>query len=88
MPRGDRKSTQPCDRQRRRRHCEVQVCSGKFEGEIASFIADGAYNGEPVYQAVTRRQPDPSPDVVIPPRASAVLSPNAVDPQNQRGKHV
>jgi len=61
---------------------------GQVEGEIASFIADGAYNGEPVYQAVTRRKRDPSPDVMIPPRASPVLSPNAVDPQSQRGKHV
>jgi hypothetical protein len=38
------------------------------------FIADGAYNGEPVCQAVARQQHDPAPDVVVPPRTSAVLS--------------
>ena len=47
---------------------------GPVDGEITSFLADGAYDDEPVYQAVTRGQHDPSPDVVIPPRASAVLS--------------
>jgi len=67
---------------------EVPGLLEQVEGEIASFIADGAYDGEPVYQTVARKQHDPPPDVVIPPRASAVLSPNAVDPQSQCGKHV
>jgi len=44
------------------------------EGSIASVIADGAYDGEPVYQAAPARQPDQPPDVIIPPRASAVPS--------------
>jgi hypothetical protein len=44
------------------------------EGIIASVTADGAYDGDPVYQAAAARQPDRPPDVVIPPRASAVLS--------------
>src|SRR5687767_12917807 len=39
---------------------------GQAEGEIASVTADGAYDGEPVYQAVASRQPDQPPDVVIP----------------------
>ena len=39
-----------------------------LEGEIASVAADGAYDGEPVYQAIAGHQPDPPPDVVIPPR--------------------
>jgi transposase len=67
---------------------EVPSLLAQVEGEIASFIADGAYDGEPVYQAVARKQRDPPPDVVIPPRASAVLSTNAVDPQSQRDKHI
>jgi IS5 family transposase len=37
------------------------------EGDIASLTADGAYDGEPVYQAAAARQPDRPPDVVIPP---------------------
>jgi hypothetical protein len=48
---------------------EVPGLLEQVEGEIASFIADGAYDGEPVYQAVAGRQHDPPPDVVIPPRA-------------------
>src|SRR5260370_4100373 len=60
----------------------------QVEGEIASFIADGAYDGEPVYQAVAGKQHDPPPDVVIPPRASAVLNADAVDPQSQRDRHI
>jgi hypothetical protein len=60
----------------------------QVEGEIISFIADGACDGEPVYQAVADKQPDPPPDVVIPPRASAAPSTHAVDPQSQRNKHI
>jgi hypothetical protein len=58
---------------------EVPGLLGQVEGEIASFVADGAYDGEPVYQAVAGKQHDPPPDVVIPPRASAVLNADAVD---------
>ena len=53
---------------------QVPALLGQIEGEIASVTADGAYDGEPVYQAVARRQSGPVPDIVIPPRASAVLS--------------
>ena len=47
---------------------EVPKLLEQIGGEITSFIADGAYDGEPVYQAVARQQHDPPPDVVIPPR--------------------
>src|SRR3712207_729844 len=40
---------------------EVPAPLGQVEGEIASVTADGAYDGEPVYQAVASRQPDPPP---------------------------
>ena len=60
----------------------------QVDGEITSFIADGAYDGEPVYQAVARQQHDPPADVVIPPRASAVLSTDSTDQQSQRDRHV
>lgn len=36
------------------------------------MTADGAYDGEPVYQAVADRQPEAS--VIIPPRSTAVPS--------------
>src|SRR6202040_1181322 len=67
---------------------EVPGLLEQVEGEIASFVADIAYDGEPVYQAIARRQHDPPPDVVIPPRASAVLSTDAVELQNQRDRHI
>ena len=58
------------------------------EGTIASLTADGAYDGEPTYAAARTRQPDPPPDVVIPPRASAV--PSTADPARQtaRDRHI
>src|SRR3954454_9501563 len=49
---------------------------------------DGAYDGEPVYQGVPRRQSDPVPDIVIPPRASAVPSRQSAEAQSQRDHHV
>jgi hypothetical protein len=67
---------------------EVPGLLEQVDGEIASFIADGAYDGEPVYQAVARQQHDPPADVVIPPRASAVLSTDSTDRQSQRDRHI
>jgi DDE family transposase len=58
------------------------------EGRIASVIADGAYDGEPVYRAAAARQHGPPPDVVIPPRASAVPSTNDPDAQSPRDCHI
>ncbi len=58
------------------------------EGEIASVTADGACDGDPVYQAIAGHQPDPPPDVVIPPRASAVPGTEDAEAQNQRDCHI
>jgi hypothetical protein len=58
------------------------------EGSIASVIADGAYDSEPVYQAAAARQHDPPPDVVVPPRASAVPSTNDPNAQSPRDRHI
>ena len=58
------------------------------EGDIASLTADGAYDGDPVYQAAADRQPGRPPDVVIPPRASAVPSTADPDQQSPRDRHV
>ena len=52
------------------------------------MAADGAYDGEPVYQAIADHQPDPPPDVVIPPRASAVPSTEDAEAQGQRDRHI
>jgi hypothetical protein len=52
---------------------QVPVLLEQVEGEIASVMADGAYDGEPVYRAIEARQPQAPPSIVIPPRRSAVL---------------
>jgi hypothetical protein len=67
---------------------EVPGLLEQVEGAIASFIADGAFDGDPVYQAVAHQQHDTPADVVIPPRASAVLSTDTIDRQNQRDQHI
>jgi hypothetical protein len=59
-----------------------------IEGKIASVAADGACDGEPMYQAVAGHQPDPSLEGVIPPRASAVLSTRSAEAQSQRDCHI
>ena len=60
----------------------------QITGPIALVSADGAYDGEPVYRAVSERQPDPPAAGVIPPRASAVPSPTADTAPTQRDRHL
>ena len=67
---------------------QVPALLEALEGEIASVAADGAYDGEPVYRAIAAHQPDPVPDVVIPPRASAVPSAEGAEAQSQRDCHI
>jgi hypothetical protein len=67
---------------------QVPVLLNQIEGEIASVVADGAYDGEPVYQAITARQPQAPPSIVIPPRRSAILSAQADTAPSQRDGHI
>lgn len=60
----------------------------QVEGEIASVTADGAYDGEPSYEAVAARQADPPAAVVIPPRATAVPSKAACTDPTLRDRHI
>jgi hypothetical protein len=60
----------------------------QITGPIASVTADGAYDGEPVYRAVSAHQPDPPAAVIIPPRATAVPSPTAGITPTQRDQHI
>ena len=55
---------------------------------MASMMADGAYDAEPVYRAVTERQPHAPPDVIIPPRVTAVPSPTAEMMPSPRDRHL
>ena len=50
----------------------VAALLGRVEGPVASFIGDGAYDRDDVYAEVAARHPEAA--VVVPPRASAVLS--------------
>src|SRR3954471_21368015 len=45
----------------------------QIQSPLLSVMADGAYDAEPVYRAITARQPDLPPAVIIPPRATAVF---------------
>jgi transposase len=60
----------------------------QIPGDIASVMADGAYDGEPVYRAIAERQPQLPPAVIIPPRATAVLSPMADTTPSRRDQHI
>jgi hypothetical protein len=55
---------------------------------IASVTADGAYGGEPVYRAVSERQPATPAAAIIPPRSTAVPSPSANTAPTQRDQHL
>jgi len=57
------------------------------EGSVATVIADGAYDSDAVYQAAAW-QHGPPPDVVIPPRASAVQSTDDPAAQTPRDHHI
>ncbi len=67
---------------------QVGPLLGQLSGPIASVTADGAYDGEPTYQAVAERQPDPPVAVIIPPRSTAVPSLAAGTTPSQRDGHV
>ena len=54
----------------------------QIDADVASLTADGAYDGEAVYDAVADRSPDA--EVIIPPRATAV--PNETT-TTQRDRH-
>jgi transposase len=55
----------------------------QVEARVASVTADGAYDGETVYDAVTDRHPEE--DIIIPPRTTAVSSKTAA---TRRDQHI
>jgi hypothetical protein len=67
---------------------QLPVLFDQVEGAIARVTTDGAYDGEPSYEAVAARQADPPPVVVIPPRSSAVPGTQAEVPPSQRDRHI
>ena len=55
----------------------------QIDAAVASLAADGAYDGEAVYDAVAERHPEAS--VIIPPRATAVPHETTT---TQRDRHL
>lgn len=53
---------------------------------IGAVLADGAYDGEPVYRSVAAHSPEAA--VIIPPRATAVPSDTAESAPTQRDRHI
>jgi transposase len=65
---------------------QVGALLDQVVGDIASVTTDGAYDGDPVSQAVADRAPEAT--VVIPPRATATPSPQADQAPTQRDHHL
>jgi hypothetical protein len=66
---------------------QVSDLLATVEGPIASVIADGAYDGEAVYQEVAARQHDPPVEVIIPPRSPSVVT-SKTNCNKIRDRHV
>ena len=62
---------------------QVPALVDQINAEIASMTADGAYDGQTVYDAVTERHPEAA--VIIPPRVTAVPNGSAT---TQRNRHI
>jgi hypothetical protein len=67
---------------------QVPVLLEQIQGEIASVMADRAYDGEPVYRSIQDRRPSPVPTIIIPPRAGAVDSAGTDPVLSQRDHHI
>jgi hypothetical protein len=65
---------------------EVERLLNQVAGPVASFTGDGAYDQDGVYRSVIDR--DPGAAVVVPPRATAVLSETVETEPTQRDDHV
>lgn len=64
---------------------QVEPLLDQIDTPIEQFTADGAYDGEPTYDAVADHSPDAA--VIIPPRANAVERQDA-DSSSQRARHI
>jgi transposase len=65
---------------------QVDPVLDQIDGPVASVTGDGAYDQDRVYDRVADRHPDAA--VIIPPRASAVLSETAATAPTQRDRHI
>lgn len=61
----------------------------QVEARIGTFLADGAYDGEPTYDLLIQRSQDlPLPEVVVPPRAGSVERSGPTRARSQRDRHI
>jgi hypothetical protein len=65
---------------------QVGPLLGQTSGVIATVMANGAYDGEPIYQPIAAR--DAGARVVIPPRATAVVSDATETAPAQRDRYI
>jgi hypothetical protein len=59
---------------------------GQITDPIASFTADGAYDQDRVYDAVSERHPDAA--LIVPPRSTAALSASYETAPTRRDQHI
>jgi transposase len=64
---------------------QVEALLDRIDDPIGQLTADGAYDGDPTYDAITKHSADAA--VVIPPRANAVERPDT-DLSRQRDRHI
>jgi transposase len=62
---------------------EIPHLLDRIDADVGSMTADGAYDGDPVYNAVAQRHPGAA--VIIPPRATAVADGTTA---TQRDQHI
>ena len=67
---------------------QAPALPGQPESTVASVIAHGVHDGKPTGTAAAARQPDPVPDVVVPPRASAAPGTADLAKHSPRDRHV
>ena len=66
----------------------VPALLGQIENELASVSGDGAYDKEPVYEAVEEHSPARRTRLIIPPQKGAVLSPKTATAMQDRNRHI
>jgi hypothetical protein len=65
---------------------QVEPLLDQITAPLASFTGDGAYDQAGVYDTVAKRHPDA--EVIVPPRATAVLSEDVETSPTQRDQHL
>ena len=66
---------------------EAPVLLAQIDTPIDTFLGDGAYDTQGVYDAVAEHSGDTG-EVIVPPRKNAVVSTSIVGEQSQRDRHV